>query len=228
MPSPAITRPPIFPPQWLDDPANNARRVAPRRGEFVIVPDTPARRIYVIRAGQIRLSFAHDGRDERLIDILGPGDWFGAEALAGMDRYITRAAAASPCELWEVPSESAAVLLARQPAILVPLVRDLCRQLLQAWEDSSRLVHCDASTRIVQAMLRFAESPAAEKRDGQIVLRLTHQQLADAVGVARETVSLTLMDLRKKNAVRTGRNRVIFTIDALERYTHEPAIATTN
>ena len=50
-----------------------------------------------------------------------------------------------------------------------------------------------------------------------VVLRLTHEEIADAVGVARETVSVALMQLRRKNAVKTGRNRLTFSPEQLER-----------
>jgi CRP-like cAMP-binding protein len=43
-----------------------------------------------------------------------------------------------------------------------------------------------------------------------VVVHITHQQLAQKVGVARETVSLALAQLRRRNVLRTGRNQLFF------------------
>jgi CRP-like cAMP-binding protein len=37
-----------------------------------------------------------------------------------------------------------------------------------------------------------------------VILWMTHEQLAQAVGAARETVSLALTQLRQANVLRTG------------------------
>ena len=61
-----------------------------------------------------------------------------------------------------------------------------------------------------------------------MVLRITHQQLAQAVGVARETVSLALTQLRQRNLLRTGRNQLFFNPDVLEKFSRRgEALATT-
>ena len=39
---------------------------------------------------------------------------------------------------------------------------------------------------------------------------MTHSELAQAIGAARETVSICLMELRRENLVETKRNRVIY------------------
>jgi hypothetical protein len=39
---------------------------------------------------------------------------------------------------------------------------------------------------------------------------MTHAQLAQAIGAAREIVSICLMELRRENLVETRRNRVIY------------------
>jgi CRP-like cAMP-binding protein len=48
------------------------------------------------------------------------------------------------------------------------------------------------------------------------VLRITHKQLAQAVGAARETISVCLTELRLKNLIRTGRNQLIFDPEQLQ------------
>ena len=63
--------------------------------------------------------------------------------------------------------------------------------------------------------MRFRNSPAARLVPGGVELRITHAQLAQAVGAARETVTLCLIQLRNENLVQTSRSRVTFNPQAL-------------
>ena len=67
----------------------------------------------------------------------------------------------------------------------------------------------------MKTLLRFSRSAAATQNGEDIILRMTHEQLAQAIGAARETVSLTLTELRQANLLHTGRNRLAFNFQTL-------------
>ena len=71
----------------------------------------------------------------------------------------------------------------------------------------------------MDALIRFSHSSAASRDGSGVVLRITHEQLAQAIGVARETVSLALTEMRRLNLVRTGRNQLMYNPDELARST---------
>ncbi|HEY7087821.1 MAG TPA: helix-turn-helix domain-containing protein, partial [Tepidisphaeraceae bacterium] len=101
---------------------------------------------------------------------------------------------------------------------LIEFNRQLAAKLLTAHEEGSRLVFEDCNHRLVSVLLRFSRSAASTTRDDDsVVLRITHDQLAQAVGVARETVSLALTQLRQQNLLQTGRNQLVFSPEALRR-----------
>lgn len=84
----------------------------------------------------------------------------------------------------------------------------------------------DCNQRLIDTLVRFSRSAAATPQgDGGVVLRITHQQLAQAVGAARETISLALTQLRQRNLLRTGRNRLFFKPEALQQFCSRPAHA---
>ena len=162
------------------------------------------------------------GPDEsaRLLEILGPGDWFGEEALAESDARSSRAVAVSDTTLSAVPVERLLELLCAATHIAaVELIRQLATRLRCAREETNRFVFDDCSSRLVKTLLRFSGTAAATPQDnGTVLLRITHRQLAQAVGAARETVSLALTQLRQRNLLRTGRNRLMFEPDALKAH----------
>jgi CRP/FNR family transcriptional regulator len=191
-------------------------------GTVVFEPHTPAGHLFFVEQGQVRI-YQVGRNDTRLLRILGPGEWFGVAALAGQASYQKRAVVAGTTTtiLRRIPAERLVRHLAERPSeATVTLVRQLASKLLEAQEDAARLAFDDCHSRLVKALVRFSASAAASSHaDGQqVVLRITHQQLAQAVGAARETVSLALTELRQQNLLRTGRNQLIFNPETLQRW----------
>ena len=199
--------------------AQDARQLEVSTGQSIHEPGTAAESVYFIHSGQVRIyQVGPDGESLRLIEILGADDWFGAAALAHTRTYGTRAVAATRAVVSEVPAERWHAALASTPEVAAEVIGQLARKLQAAHEDAGRLVFDDCNERLVKTLLRFSHSAAATRReDGDVVLRITHQQLAQAVGAARETISLALTHLRQRDLLKTGRNQLFFNPDVLRR-----------
>lgn len=203
-----------------------ARRFDAPANSVIYEPDTPANNVYLIHSGQVRVLLLTPGAKERsvrLLEILGPGDWFGAPAFSGRSTYDTRAVAVTPVSASEVSADRLLAALPQHPAVAATVVRSLADKLQTAYTEAANLVFDDTNQRLVKALLQFSRSAAATPQPGPeggagVELRITHQQLAQAIGAARETVSLALTQLRQKNLLRTGRNRLSFNPDALEGF----------
>jgi CRP/FNR family transcriptional regulator, cyclic AMP receptor protein len=210
----------------LADPNGGARRIEHPEGAAVYEPGAVAEFLYYIHAGQVRTYLVRRRQSARLMEILGPGDWFGAEALIDGGVTSSRAVAVSPTIVSAVPVERIKDLLRRQPLIAMELIRQLATKLKNAREDAGRLVFDDCSARLLNTLLQFSASAAATPQaDGQVMLHITHRQLAQAVGAARETVSLALTQLRQQSLLRTGRNRLTFNPQALREFARRKSAA---
>jgi CRP/FNR family transcriptional regulator len=210
-------------------PSAGTERVEFRERSSIYEPTTPARKFYYIETGQVRTyQLGQDGAT-RLMDIFGPGDWFGIASLARSQVHGSRAIAAAPTILWELPIDRLSELLCQQPEVAREVVAQLASRLLSAQDAAACLVFDDCNQRLIRALIRFSQSAAATRRsDGTVELHITHQQLAQAVGAARETVSLALTQLRQQRLLQTGRNRLLFNPTVLESFTRrapEPQMA---
>lgn len=203
----------------LSEQTSAARRNELPDGTLVYQPGDKAFDLYYIHSGQIRVYQTGPEDSARLIEILGPGDWFGIEALTAQGLASSRAVAVSRTAVTAIPAEQVLGLLTRQPAVALELVRQLAAKLQASREDAGRLVFDDCNARLVKTLLRFSRTAAATPQEGgAVMLHITHRQLAQAVGAARETVSLALTQLRQQNLLRTGRNRLLFNPDALKAF----------
>jgi len=221
--------------EMLSDAALGARRLEAAAGTAFYEADMPARTLFFIHEGQVRIfqmSQVGQKASTQLVEILGPGDWFGIPALTRGEgsRYGMRAVAVTPATVSEVPAERLLAALPNQPAVARELISQLASKLQAAYGHAANLVFDDTEKRLIKALLQFSRTAAAapiegEEGEGSVVLRITHQQLAQAVGAARETVSLTLTQLRQQNLLRTGRNRLLFNPQVLEDFSRRSETA---
>jgi CRP/FNR family transcriptional regulator len=205
--------------ELVANPSLGARRMSVAPGSVLYEPHTGAHNLYFIHRGQIRTYHVGDADYGRLIDILGPDAWFGEAALAKAPTYGEQAIAVVPSVVSAIPAERFLNLLLQQPRAAVEVYRQLAAKLTAAREDAAGLVFDDCHSRLLKALVRFSRSAAASPHGDGVVLRITHEQLAQAIGVARETVSLALTQLRQQNLLRTGRNQLMFNPEALRNFT---------
>jgi CRP/FNR family transcriptional regulator len=197
------------------DPALGAGRRSVDAGFRLHEPGTPAEHVFLIQKGQVRLyQLAPDG-SRRLLEILGPGEWFGAEAVGGLDHYGCQARAQTPVTVCIIPAGKLLAALAQRPEASLELIRQLAGKLNTATEDAGQLAFDDCRRRLVKTLLKFSHSAAATANGNGVELHMTHEQLGQAVGAARETVSLVINQLRRQKIIRTGRNRLLFDPSAL-------------
>jgi CRP-like cAMP-binding protein len=179
-------------------------------GSVIYEDFTPAASLHFISAGQVRIYQGGPHGSDRLIEILGPGNWHGTAVLGGTPLYGKRAVAVTDVTALLMDGLRLLESLKTHPTAAIELVRQLAGRLRVAHEDSAVLVYDDCTNRVIRTLLRFSETSAAKATENGVVLQITHAQLAKAIGAARETVSVCLTHLRLKNVLQTGRNRLSF------------------
>jgi CRP/FNR family transcriptional regulator len=207
------------------DPQFGGKTIHAGDGEIIYDAETPAAKLYYVQRGQVRLYTVGRENTSRLILIMSPGQWFGTAALADVPTYRKRALAVSDTELVEIRADQLLNALSSDPQQLAIFIRQLSRRILFATEEASRLVFDDCNQRLINVLLRFSNTAAATPHEDGVVLHITHDELAQAVGVARETISLALKLLRQQNLLRTGRNKLIFNPATLRQFAPAAHIA---
>jgi CRP-like cAMP-binding protein len=205
--------------ELLTNPALGAKRITLAPGKVLYDTSADARNVYFVNRGQIRTYRIDEHTNGRLLEILGPEDWCGEAALGRHPHYGEQAVAVVASAVTEIPADRLLQSLQQHPVAAIELMRQLAHKLSAARADAAGLVFDDCQARLLKTLVRFSDSAAAQPHPEGVVLRITHQQLAQAVGVARETVSLALTQLRQQNHLRTGRNQLLFNPENLRSLT---------
>jgi CRP/FNR family transcriptional regulator len=214
--------------EWLSDPDLDARRIEVLETRILYHPPDPADNAYYLESGQVRIFQTAPTGMERLAEILGANSWFGISSLAQKPTYSARSEAVAPTVVWAIPVAKLLDKVGHQSQLALGLVTQFAARLRSAHEAAARLMFEDTNQRLVRTLIEFSQTSAATPYEEGVLLHITHQQLAQAVGAARETVSLALTQLRHRSLLRTGRNRLMFNPTVLQEFSERLGATSTS
>lgn len=99
--------------------------------------------------------------------------------------------------------------LARQPDVASALLVELSERAKGFLHEIPGNAFGTVRQRVVRHLLDLASEDSAT--DGELVVSVSQQDLADAAGTAREVVVRVLRELRQEGLVRTGRGEIVLT-----------------
>jgi len=117
--------------------------------------------------------------------------------------HISFAAVDEPTTVeWLTPSESEA-WIAANPASALNTMSALSNEIERTREILESVVFKDSSKRTAALLLTLTETD-----DARVTGELTHREMAEMIGVSRETVSRSLSVLRKAGVIESSRKRI--------------------
>jgi CRP/FNR family transcriptional regulator, cyclic AMP receptor protein len=170
-------------------------------GEIILFPGA-AGHLYHVQEGLIRIHNMDDEGNALTLRYVKPGGYFGEESLTGRQRRYF-AEAVTRCTVEHL---SPATLTAEQH---VALSHHLIEATEKLYRSMFRLSGKRLKSRIAAELLDLQDSAlAVPNSDGEAVIRLTHDDLAAAVGSVRETVTKLVGELAKEKAIHSGYGKI--------------------
>lgn len=182
-------------------------RSSVRKGELLFEKGDPGDRLYAVVGGQLKL-IAEDAAGRCIsFGLIAPGELLGeVDVTTGAPRYASAVALAS-CELATLHRCDLEPLLDRQPELRSELSQAsaaTARRLTQRIEDAAFLTIED---RVAKALEDCARR-FGEVVEGGTRIRVRQQDLADVLGLSRETVSKVLTSPAMHGRLELGRGRI--------------------
>lgn len=175
------------------------------RGRTIYTPGESGEALFLLKQGKVHIyRLSPDGK-KLLIGVVGPGMLFGDMAVTGQRMLDSFAEAVEDSLLCVMSRHDVEDFILRYPVVGIRLVDILARRVreLEARLEESSL--SDMRSRVAAVLLRrYAQ-------EGADAVTITHQELADAVGTYRETVTRTLGELQDMGLVALKRRRIRIT-----------------
>ena len=166
---------------------------------------------YRIQTGLVKIVVASKQGEERIISLLGPDAIVGELSMIDRGPRSASVIAIADCSLSFLSRAKFQTCIDSHPELTSYLVKTLARRLREADDYLAATAFLCVEGRLARALLNVAEYVGEDKGGGRIQLRLKISQgdLAAMAGVARENVSRTMSEWRKRDVVTRSSYRQI-------------------
>lgn len=174
-------------------------------GAVLFIEGEPARGLYVLCSGRVKLTASSPQGRSVIIRVAGPGEVLGLSGTISDSTYVASAETLEPAQVNFIPREGFVRFLETQPEVAIRVARHLSMELRRAYQQVTLMV-LSPNVRARLAGLLLDELD----RDGKTVakgtrlqLRFTHQEMAEIIGSSRETVTRLMSDFRDEALIET-------------------------
>ncbi len=158
--------------------------------------------MFLIISGLIKVFKTSTGGQIKTLDMLGKGDFLGEMAILDKEIRSATAAAIENTEVMVLKKRVFEKHIKTNPIVSLKIMQALCARLRKADKDIEALSFQNVLGRVAITLLNLAKKYGVKTENGiKINIKLTHQELADMVGTAREMVSRTLLNFKKNKCI---------------------------
>jgi len=180
------------------------------KGEVIYTPGETGEALFLLRAGAVQIyRMSPEGRKLVIAQLL-PFSFFGEMSCIGQGMYDTFAEVVEDSTILTMNCAVLNRLLASKPEVARRILEAFGRRVLDAERQLEETVFKGIPARVAALLVRESKGDAV---DG-----LTHQDIADRLGVYRETATNALNELKTAGLIEIGRKHInILDRDRLSR-----------
>ncbi|HET9654900.1 MAG TPA: Crp/Fnr family transcriptional regulator [Kineosporiaceae bacterium] len=199
-----------------------AQRVRLRRGQVLFRRGDPCTGFFVVLRGQMKLALGSADGNEKVLEIIGPGESFAEAAMFAGRPFPVTASALEAGDLLAVPSRAVDALLDADPAFARRMLAGLSARLHTMVADVGAMALHSGTQRVIGFLLGElgpAADPAPEGGGGRVRLPVGKAVLASRLSLTPETFSRVLRLLSEQGLLSVrGREVVVHDPGALAGY----------
>jgi CRP-like cAMP-binding protein len=177
--------------------------------ENVYLPGEAGETVLLLARGRVKIkAVTPDGR-ESILAFIHEGELFGELAIIDGAARTEFAEAVVPSQVIAVARDDIVWLMSRRPDVAMHVTKLLGFRLRRIENRLRNILFRSNRERVIALLLELLESQGEQHTDGYDVnMRLTHQDLANLIGATRESVTVTLGQLRREGLVDIRRQRI--------------------
>jgi CRP/FNR family transcriptional regulator, cyclic AMP receptor protein len=171
-------------------------------GALLFLEKQDPRGVFVLCAGQVKLSISSSAGKTMILRIAKPGEILGLMASWSGIPYEVTAETLHPCQVAYVRRDDFLHFVAKHPEVFQGVVKQLST-LYSGACDQLRTVGLSASApeKLARLLLDWSAEAKDTKQGAPIKLPLTHEEIAAFIGTTRETVTRTLSEFKCRQLV---------------------------
>ncbi|HAS74411.1 MAG TPA: Crp/Fnr family transcriptional regulator [Clostridiales bacterium UBA8960] len=171
-----------------------------KKGETIMHAGDPFDRLFIVNKGTLKASsFGEDGK-EQILYLLSDGDFIGELALLRTEFATYDLVCIKESFLCTIPKSKFDHYLKQNPEILFSIMTSAHEKIASLEKLVSAIASNDADIRLKFLLKQLiGQSKSSDKSSVVISLNITREDMANFVGVTRETISRKLSQLAQEN-----------------------------
>jgi CRP-like cAMP-binding protein len=171
-------------------------------GKLFYSPNQYGEVIFILKKGRVQLyRMSSEGR-KLVMDTLGPGTLFGEMSLVGAGLHNAFAEAMEESLICVMNRRDVEKLILSKPQVAIRLLDLMAKRLRESEERLEQTLFHEVPSQLASLLLRL------QTEGGAGTIQTTHEELAEQLGVYRETVTTALSKLKREGLISIGRKRI--------------------
>ncbi|GAB4390798.1 MAG: Crp/Fnr family transcriptional regulator [Thermodesulfovibrionales bacterium] len=178
--------------------------------DMIITEGDPPDWLYVVMQGKVKITRISEEGKEIILEIIPPGDLFGAVAVIRGFPYPANAVAMEDSEVLKISRGDLMTILDSYPTVMYCFVQIMGDRLKDTHDTLKSIALEKVGTRIASLLLKLSEQAGKPSGDGTVLdLRLTKQDIAEMVGTTVETAIRTMSRFKKQGLIAEKSGKII-------------------
>jgi len=196
-PSKASSRRPAFDVKLFLDSAGLKRKVTQFLSkEIIFAQGDPAKNVFYIQEGSVKLAVVNESGKEAVVAILGPGDFLGEGCLAGQPNSMATATAMTRTNALVIEKGEMIRVLHGEHEFSDRFIAYMLTRNIRVEEDLIDQLFNSTEKRLARTLLLLARFGEHGKPD-KIIPQMSQETLAEIIGTTRSRVNFFMNKFRK-------------------------------
>ncbi len=171
------------------------------KGTMLFIEGQQPRGVFVLCMGKVKLSTSSRDGKTIITKISEPGDILGLNAVVSNRPYEVTAEMMEPGQANFIPRDPF-IQFMKDPEVARRVAEQLSRNYFTAYEEVRTLgLTASPSEKFAKMLLAWSTKTLQADGSAQVKLTLTHEEIAEAIGTTRETVSRLFSEFKRKQLV---------------------------
>lgn len=194
----------------LEQLANVVARRQYRKGDSIFHKEDEGQSLFIVEDGAVRIYVPSVQGADLTLAILGPGDFFGDLSLLDGQPRSAGADAMDDTRALILERSDFMDLMRSRPEAALAVMSVVAQRLRETDEMASDLAFLDVGGRLAKKLLELASNHGVRRDEGTLLdVSITQEQLANMIGVTRESVNRNLASFRREGLIANQGRRIV-------------------
>ena len=180
------------------------------KGDAIMHKEDDGQSLFIVEKGSVRVYLPSLQGADLTLALLGPGDFVGDLSLLDGQPRSASADAMEDTSVLSLERSDFIELVRSSPDAAMAVMTVVAKRLRNTDEMASDLAFLDVAGRLAKKLLEMASTHGVDRDGGTLLdVSITQEQLANMIGVTRESVNRNLGRFRKDGLISSRGRRII-------------------